>query len=244
MAKKVPAMRNDKSKPTFIHQHLWKIVVCACVLIVGYVIIYICFFGNGFLSPGSELEKKDWLSFLGAYLSFAGTLIISLVAILQSRFFEDRDKKRIADERKKAVQPVFSIEIAGIDKQIAGTAEVFNPREPETMPQHKNVTIEIENVGQYPVRNVIVFDKYLWQMLKPNEKKQIQVAYSDSPDVARWKKLVIEILESEYARTDEGLPTGFCINYDDIDGNEMYQVYTLKDFEGTKYYSLEGIHDA
>ena len=244
MAKKEPAKRNDNSKPTFIHQHFWKIVVCACVLIVGYVIIYICFFGNGFLSPGSELEKKDWLSFLGAYLSFAGTLIISLVAILQSRFFEDRDKKRIADERKKAVQPVFSIEIAGIDKQIAGTAEVFNPREPETLPQHKNVTIEIENVGKYPVRNVIVFDNYLWQMLKPNEKKQIQVAYSDSPDVARWKKLVIEILESEFARTGEGLPTDFCINYDDIDGNEMYQVYTLKDFEGTKYYSLEGIHDA
>lgn len=236
--------QSSEKRSTFIQHNLRKIIICACVLIVGYVIIYICFFGNGFLSPGSELEKKDWLSFLGAYLSFAGTLIISLVAILQSQFFEDRDKKRIADERKKAVQPIFSVDIAGIDTQIAGTAEPISLYKAESLPQHKNVTIEIENVGQYPVRNVIVFDKYLWQMLKPNEKKQIQVAYSDSPDADRWKKLVIKLLDSDFARTDEGLPKDFCINYDDVDGNEMCQVYTLKDFEGAKYYSLEATYDA
>ena len=74
-------------------------------------------------------------------------------------------------------------------------------------------------------------------------KKIIQAAYSDSPDIERWRKYVIEILESEFARTDEGIPKDFCINYDDIDGNEMYQVYELSDFEGTKYYSLKGTYD-
>lgn len=231
------------SKSTFLQQHIWKIVICVCVLIVAYILVYICFFGDGFLSTGTDLEKKDWLSFLGAYLSFAGTLLISLVAILQSKFFEDRDKRRIAEERKKAIQPIFSVNITGLNKQINGTTELFNPNKPESLPKHKNVTIEIENVGQYPVRNVIMFDKYLWQMLKPNDKRIIQAAYSDSPDIERWRKYVIEILESEFARTDEGIPKDFCINYDDIDGNEMYQVYELSDFEGTKYYSLKGTYD-
>lgn len=231
-------------KSSFVQQFFWKIVICICVLIIAYVLIYICFFGNGLFSPGSELEKKDWLSFLGAYLSFAGTLLISLIAILQSKFFEDRDKKRIADERKKTIQPILSVEIAGIDQQINHVVDVFSPWNPETMPKHKNVTIEIENVGKYPVRNVIVFDRYIWQMLKPNEKKQIQVAYTDSPDIERGEKYLIEILESEFARTDEGIPKDFCINYDDVDGNEMYQVYVLSDFEGTQYYSLRGTYDA
>ena len=68
--------------------------------------------------------------------------------------------------------------------------------------------------------------------------------YTDSPDIERGEKYLIEILESEFARTDEGIPKDFCINYDDVDGNEMYQVYVLSDFEGTQYYSLRGTYDA
>lgn len=33
------------------------------------------------------------------------------------------------------------------------------------------------------------------------------------------------------------------INYEDVDGNEMYQSFELKDFEGTLYYALEGINE-
>lgn len=109
--------------------------------------------------------------------------------------------------------------------------------------QHKNVTIEIENVGEFPVCNVIVFDKYLWQMLKPNEKKKIQVAYSDSPDAQRWKKHILELLKSEFERNDSWIPMWFNVNYDDVDGNTMYQSFKLKEFDGTTYYSLEGVYE-
>ncbi len=80
-------------------------------------------------------------------------------------------------------------------------------------------------------------------MLKPSEKKQIQIAYSDSPDAKKWGKYIIELLETEFERTETGIPKSFNINYDDIDGNEMFQTYELKDFEGTVYYSLEGTEE-
>ena len=231
------------NKSSFMKVYKWWIIITLCLLIAGYALIYVCFLGKGFLPTGIDLEKKDWLAFLGTYLSFAGTLIISLIAILQSRFFAEKEKKRIAADRKKTIQPILSVSIVATNSQISGTAEVFNPRKPESIPRHKNVTIEIENAGEFPICNVIVFDKYLWQMLKPNEKKQIQVAYSDSPDAQHWKNHILELLESEYERTESGIPKWFNINYDDIDGNVMFQTYVLKEFDGTVYYSLEGTHE-
>lgn len=231
------------NRSSFMCEYKWWIIISLCLLIAGYFLIYVCFFGNGFFQPGTDLEKRDWLSFLGSYLSFAGTLIISLIAILQSRFFAEREKQRVAADRKKTIQPILSVSIVATNSQIAGTAEPFNPSDPGSIPQHKNVTIEIENVGAFPICNVIIFDKYLCQMLKPNEKKQLQVAYSDSPDAQRWKKHILELLASEFERTESGIPKWFNINYDDIDGKAMFQTYELKEFDGMNYYSLEGTHE-
>ena len=59
--------------------------------------------------------------------------------------------------------------------------------------------------------NVIIFDKYLFQLLKPNERKTIQVAYSNSPDVQKWKEHIIEIQESDYESTEDGIPKWLII---------------------------------
>ena len=158
MSEKTKSKERRNNRAAFWQNYKWWIICSAGVLIAAYVLIYLCFLGNGFLPAGRELEKKDWLAFLGAYLSFAGTLIISLIAILQSRFYTERDNKRIKAERKKTVQPFLSVSIASVDSQIAGTAEAFNPSKPESIPRHKNVTIEIENAGQFPICNVIIFD--------------------------------------------------------------------------------------
>ena len=177
-------------------------------------------------------------------MSFGGTVAVSAIAILQTHYYTTKQKERDNAERKKTVQPLFSIEIIATNSQVAGTAEVFNISNPETYPVHKNVTLKIENVGAYPVRNVIVFDKYLYQLLKPNDPKTIQVAYSDSPDIKRWKSKLIELLESDYERTEKWIPKWFNINYDDVDGHEMYQSFELKDFDGVEYYSLEKTEEA
>ena len=228
---------------SFLLRYKWWIVALTVILIIGYVVIYLCFKGEGFIYVGDDLEKKDWLSFLGAYLSFAGTVIVSLIALFQSRFFVENDKAKLLYDRKKELQPIFSVTIENINSQIPGTAEVFSLYDKSTYPKHKNVVISVENVNKYPVRNVIIFDKYLWQLLKSNDKQTIYVAYSDSPDIKSWKEKLIEINKSEYECTQEGIPKWFNIVYDDIDGNEMFQTFELKEFEGKDYYSLEGIHE-
>ena len=232
-----------KKEMSFIRVYKWWIIVSVASLIAIYFLTYYIFLGNGIFKTGTGLKKNDWLEFLGEYLSFAGTLIISLVAILQSRFYIERDNQRIVDERKKTVQPVLSISIINVDSMVIGTSEVFSLTNQETKPSHKNVTIEIENAGQYPICNVIVFDKYMWQLLKPNDKKQIQVAYSDSPDIQHWKEHLLEILDTEYERTESGIPKSFNVNYDNVDGIEMFQTYELKEFDGKKYYSLSRIEE-
>lgn len=209
------------------------------VLIGIYICIYLFLRRNEFISTGVDLEKKDWLAFSGAYLTFAGTIIVSLVATLQTKHFAEIEKDKAIESRKKEVQPLFSISIDGLNKQVIGTVEAFNMYDTSTNPKHKNVTISLENVGNYPILNVIIFDKYLFQLLKPNEREKVQVAYADSPDVQKWKNRIIEIHESDYEGTENGIPKRFNINYDDIDGNEMFQTFVLKTFDGTDYYSLE-----
>jgi len=225
----------SKKKESFLSHYKWWIIGSLVIMTIGYIIVYLCFRWDGFLYVGIDLEKSDWLAFLGAYLSFAGTVIVSAIAILQGHYYTVKQKERDEAERKKQIQPIFSIDISSVNTQVGGTAEVFNPSKPETIPQHKNVTLKIENVSDYPIRNVIVFEKYLYQLLKPHDAKTIQIAYSDSPDIKKWKSYLIEVLESEHGRSEKGLPMWININYDDIDGNEMFQTFDLKDFDGTAY---------
>ena len=237
-------MKNTKKqdKLTFFSKNKKWLLISLVALVGAYICIYLSFKGNGFITAGVNLEKKDWLSFLGAYLAFAGTIIVSIVATLQTKHFAEIEKDKAIESRKKELQPIFSINIDGLNQQISGTAEVFNLYDTSTYPKHKNVTISLENVSIYPILNVIIFDKYLFQLLKPNERKTIQVAYSKSPDVQKWKEHIIEIRESDYESTEDGIPKWFNINYDDIDGNEMFQTFALKTFDDTNYYSLEGTH--
>ena len=89
-----------------------------------------------------------------------GTIIVSIVATLQTKHFAEIEKDKAIESRKKEVQPIFSINIDGLNQQISGTAEGFNLYDTSTYPKHKNVTISLENVSIYPILNVIIFDKY------------------------------------------------------------------------------------
>lgn len=239
-------LKNSKKreKVTFFSIYKWWFLISIIVLVGIYICVYLSFKGNGFIAVGIDLEKKDWLAFLGAYLAFAGTIIVSIVAALQTKHFAEIEKNKASESRKKEIQPIFSINIEGINQQVSGTADVFDLYDSSTYPKHKNVTISLENVSRYPVLNMIIFDKYLFQLLKPNEKKTIQIAYSDSPDIRKWKEYIIEIHEADYESTKDGIPKWFNINYDDIDGNEMVQTFALKTFDETNYYSLEKIHES
>lgn len=227
-----------KKRKSSIFKYTKAVLGLVAFLIVTYIVIYLCFKGNGIFTAGIDLEKNDWLSFFGTYLSFAGALIVSVIAIFQSSHYTRAIKEENNEKRMKDIQPIFSIEIAGMDTGLEGYADVFSLGNPSTFPKHKNFTLRFENVGTYPIKNVIVFDKYLCQLLKCNESKRIQVAYEDSPDYSHESKTLIRILKSNYERESNGLPKWFNINYEDIDGNDMFQSFELKEFDGVFYYSL------
>lgn len=86
---------------------------------------------------------------------------------------------------------------------------------------------------------MIIFDKYITQLLEPGASKKICVLYNDSPDATH--RNVIVIFKSEFDRNDQYMPKSFniTINFDDIDGNEMFQVFDLACLDGDYYYSLK-----
>lgn len=210
--------------------------------VIGYIVIYLSFAGEGFISSGKDLDKSDWLSFVGAYLSFIGTAGVSLIALFQSSYYNRSENERREKEHRKCIQPIFSVNIIGIDTQIGGTAEVFNLSDPSTYPKHKNIELSIENVNNYPIKHIIIFDKYICPLLKSNETKNLQCAYFDSIDAKKWKKHLI-IITDEFERNENGIPKWFNISYEDIDGYSMFQTFELKCFDDKLYYSLEGIYE-
>ena len=226
-----------KKKESSIGKYIFATFCLTLILVFAYGLIYLCFKGNRGFSVGIDLKKEDWLSFLGAYLSFAGALIVSTIAIFQSSHYAKASKEESDHKRMIEIQPIFSVEITDIDTTLAGyVGFVSLSRQPS--PAHKNFTLKIENVGAYPVKNVIIFDKYLFQLMKCNDSHRIQVAYDDSPDYNHESKELIRILQSDYDRADNGLAKWFNINYEDIDGNDMFQSFELKEFDGVFYYSL------
>lgn len=208
--------------------------------VLFYIMVYCCFWGDGFLSPGKELEKRDWLGFFGAYLSFIGTVSVSLIAILQSSYFNKRENERRYNERLEMIQPVFSVAISEQNSHVGNYAVSFNLNDTSTYPQYDNFTIKIENIGEYPAMHICVFEKYMFPAIKPGESKSIQVAFSDSEDVRKYPKGLKAVLESSEPKDEEQrLPLEFNICYDDIDGNSLYQTFKLMDFDGVKYYALK-----
>lgn len=161
--------KQKRKKLTFWSKYKMPIIAIVAFSAIVYVIIYLVFKENGIFPVGTGLEKSDWLSFLGAYLSFIGTVIVSLIAIFQSIYYSELNERKDAENRKKEIQPIFSVKIVSIDMQLDGTAEAFSLYDKATNPIHKNVKISVENVNRFPIKHMIVFDKYITPLLKCNE---------------------------------------------------------------------------
>lgn len=216
------------------------IIVFLIVAILIYVLIYVCFKGDGFLSAGKDLEKKDWLVFLGAYLSFIGTVAVSMVAILQSSYFNKMENKRRAFERFESIQPIFSIDIVDRNSHVGNYAISLNLNDSSTYPKYDNFTLKIKNIGRYPALHIYIFETYMFPVIDSKDEQKIMAAFEDSEDVKKYPKGIAAVLPVEdMEKGGERLPHEFNIAYDDIDGNSVFQTFRLMGSEGKKYYSLK-----
>ena len=241
MKKSKKNKKRKEGQNTLAKYLLARIALATIMGIIVYVIIYLFFSVKGVIPPGDGLNKTDWLSFLGAYLSFYGTVVVSLTIFWHTNYVAKQSEEKIALERKKRIQPVFSINIRSRNIVMEKHSSLANIGNKPDRPS--NVKIEIENANEYPITNVVVFDKYITPLLKVGEKKTIECTYSDPTNTYTFPKFVAIINASDYERDNNGLPKWFNINYEDVDGNAMYQTFELKHFDETEYYSLEGRHE-
>ena len=207
-----------KGNKSFINTYKWILILILVLAIGSFVAIYFVFAGEGFIPAGINLEKRDWLAFVGGYLSFVGTVFISAITILQTTYYNNKEASKQAKERNNAIRPIFAISFL------------------ESCEASGDFNISLTNVGEYPISNVIVNGHYICQLLTTAGEKSISFSYSNS------KKH--KLLESEYEKSENGYPKSIIINYEDIDGNSYFQIFEMKTFEGTYYYSLESIEEA
>lgn len=231
--------KNDTSIGKYL---LFRIAIITIVCIIFFVGIYFVFSTKGIIPSGIGLVKTDWLSFLGAYLSFYGTVVVSLTIFWHTNYVTKQSEEKAALERKKRIQPVFSIEIGSQNTTMEKHSSFVNIGNKPERPS--NVIIKVKNANEYPITNVIIFDKYIIPLLEPGEEKSVYCTYSDPTNTYIFYSSVAVINEIDYEKDISGLPKWFNINYDDIDGNAMYQTFELKHFDETEYYSLEGQHEA
>lgn len=231
--------KNNKSIGKYL---LFRIAIITIVCIIFFVGIYFLFSTKGIIPSGVGLVKTDWLSFLGAYLSFYGTVVVSLTIFWHTNYVAKQSEEKNAAERKKRIQPIFSIEIGPQNTVMHHHSTFVNTENKNEQPS--NVIINIENANEYPITNIIVFDKYITTLLKPGKKKSVYCTFSDPTKKYKFYDMVAIINETDYEKDNSGLPKWFNINYDDVDGNAMFQTFELKHFGETKYYSLEGQHEA
>ena len=235
--KKEANPNQNKKEDSFVQKYKWWIVGFLGLILLGYIFIYFSFTGNGILPTGNDLDKSDWLSFFGNYLSFAGTISVALIATLQSQFYSTKEEQQKKKERHEQIQPIFSIEIIGIDTLVDGTTETIkNFKHPVI--KHKNFKLLIKNAGEHPIKHIIIFEKYISPLMSCGECVTLQCAFSDSHDVEIWPDKLIELPNGEYGRNEDGLPNELQICYEDIDGASMYQSYGLSNFDGRYYYAL------
>ena len=222
-----------------------KLWIMAGIAIILFVVIYLVFAFTSLIPAGENLTRADWLQFIGTYLSFAAATVVAIVSVFQSKYHNDMENERRKKERFESIQPIFVVRFVEMNGVLPGTNDYDN-MEANYFPKHKNVKIEIENIGEYAAFHVILFEKYMWPALKPGEVKSFYVIYDDSYDM-KWVKFVqgeklasiIVLQEADTPRNDYWFPEAMNINYDDIDGHSSFYIYDLKVFNGKHYYGMK-----
>lgn len=206
-------------------------------LIALYMFLVFIFNIDGIIPSGTGLGKSDWLEFTGAFLAFAGTTVISYLSWWQSTQIREFEKERLNEERFRDIQPIITISLQGINRQVPGTAEAFSLNLSSDMPKHSNFILNISNQGKYPIQHVIVGTVYWRPYILPSETVEICGAFTGSIDIARHPSRVIEFDLDECNGENNGYPETLVVNYEDIDGNEVYQAFEVSEAGGKVHYS-------
>ena len=92
------------------------IVIAVISSVVIFIGVWLWFIVDGNIPTGTGLGKSDWLSFLGAFLTFIGTMFLGAVALWQTRKVIEQANKTIKQANKAIQQTEAANEIAKIGR--------------------------------------------------------------------------------------------------------------------------------
>ena len=186
----------------------------------------------------AEWSAGEIINYIGAFYAFVGTTALSTMALWQNVSFRkaSHDEARIRAEL--AAEPIFIIELNGIDVHIPQTVEAFNFSTGEMLNRKKNFSLKITNAGKEAVFNLIIFNHYVLPHLEAKQSHTLYCAFDEDLDENSYKHLLLPVSIDDFPKDDESrYPQEITINYDDIFGNSKFQLFDLYHFEETLYYS-------
>lgn len=198
-----------------------------------YIVIYFFFVGKDAIPPGVGLEKKDWLSFLGSYLSFAGTLFVCYITLSQNKVFMQRAEEQKREDRFNKIQPILSVEVTTKDKSRMGCEEDLKKDEDLIL---KEFTFSIKNLGAFPALHVRVFNDYLLPALAPGETLKFVCGYDIKTTVQIPSNNITIQLPSGCSGVEP--PIDLSIEYYDVDGHSMVQRFHWEQYRTKELYVL------
>lgn len=196
----------------------WGVILLCFILVATYPLVYLAFKGDGPIPTGSGLNKNDWLAFLGAYLSFSGSLIVGAISLWQTKKLYKSQDERAESARRQEIQPMFSLSYDGCSS--VGKLHITN----------------LENV---PIRNVFICDQYMLEYIEANGTACVPIKYYDSHTDS--KATAFLELAADYPRNAARFPKHIIISYEDRDGNAMYQIFEPVHSNDKDYYVLDKI---
>ena len=135
--------RSRQTKQKYVY-----IFVVIIVLVAAYFAVYYVFFGDGLLTAGKDLHKSDWLSFLGSYLSFVGTILLGIVAIYQN------NRANMLNQQMQKLQHASFVSMVSVEYAII---EKEDTRQPEDGNDVQTIeTVDLTADGFTPKSNYIV----------------------------------------------------------------------------------------
>lgn len=158
-----------------------------------------------------QLNRSDWLQFIGMFLAFSGTVFVGCEA-----YWLASDRNRELDERRRwEVHPILAVE--AINVNVNATVANLQP----TIEDYRNAHIRIKNISDYPALNIVFADTLVASALEPTSSIDIVCRWQDSDDFYSASSLnpcVLLDSRPDHKRRSDGFPANVILQYDDIDG--------------------------
>ena len=186
----------------------------------------------------AEWSAGELLNYVGAFYAFVGTTVLSVMALWQNISFREANQRNAKYQAELSAEPIFIIELNGIDTYIPNTVDGINFVTGELIARKKNFSLTITNAGKEAVFNVIVFNHYVLPHLDAKQSHTIFCAFDTELEENSYKDLLLSVAIDDFPKDETSrYPKEITINYDDVFGNSKFQLFDLYHFDETLYYS-------